>query len=705
MESVLAIGVGLGLRVVVDVATDDHKLGGVLVGLWEGVILNHFIRKMPRSFDPYIALGFRVFVDFLFTQSLSRMALVALWTLVGMLLADIAPSIWRGSGLRRLYRRMRREVRHIKRAVPDIRIKNDIPTVRLFSRTRTQSTVVSIRSDRATPAQSPAPGTTPMPAPPRRPGRSPPGTFPGSSGWSETEVEVATVRERVVMSPGPSPALIPTRMDAQLQYVDTSNLSTPQARLQPLPTAGVQTETMLLEAVHAVTSGPTTSGHINDRSHHDPPSIPDDWVDITPPLRPQPDISTVPSFPEPQGPAQVLPAIPLHLTPSRPPSVIEAIPRASAIPDIPDIHIPYQIPLPSSRAATVIGGVEEQPSSVWRSTVVTRMEKASSELGVDPLHPIAPYPSVHQSDNPSWLWPSSKDNVPTVPSKPKSENAVSVVGALTDIPEAGPLTSTPTQVDPPTDPTALNTPTDGQPPPPPKSEVAVPSAITATMLTEDGNADASPPQVGDNLYPSGLSRNTTYLDPDPSHDPPPPFSDAVGGEDTGNTKANGDPVTQDEQPTELTEEQRIAEKKRQVFLLKELTRQQTQRDRLQEDLDKMDHNSKRAQQVKSKLNGIANSLDRLKERISKKCFSSETVPFPAVLPLISTQMHRTVVPLLSKLKPRPTETLPKMLRPASWTSSSGTITPDPLPLPLTRPYLRKHNGRKSRACRLLPQSI
>ncbi|KAL4074079.1 hypothetical protein J3A83DRAFT_4083108, partial [Scleroderma citrinum] len=83
MESVLAIGVGLGLRVVIDAATDDHRLGGVLIGLWEGVVLNHFLRRMPRSYDPYIALGFRVFVDFLFTQSLSRMALVALWTVVG----------------------------------------------------------------------------------------------------------------------------------------------------------------------------------------------------------------------------------------------------------------------------------------------------------------------------------------------------------------------------------------------------------------------------------------------------------------------------------------------------------------------------------------------------------------------------------------------------------------------------------------------
>ncbi|KIJ68132.1 hypothetical protein HYDPIDRAFT_47921, partial [Hydnomerulius pinastri MD-312] len=91
MESVLAIGVGLALRVVVDAATDnDNRVGGgsstiscVLVGLWEGVVLNHFVQKMPRSFDPYIGLGFRVFVDFLFTQSISRMALVALWTVVG----------------------------------------------------------------------------------------------------------------------------------------------------------------------------------------------------------------------------------------------------------------------------------------------------------------------------------------------------------------------------------------------------------------------------------------------------------------------------------------------------------------------------------------------------------------------------------------------------------------------------------------------
>ncbi|KAF8557633.1 hypothetical protein OG21DRAFT_1395232, partial [Imleria badia] len=84
MESLLAIGVGLVLRIVVDAATDnDDRVGGVLVGLWEGVVLNHFVRRMPHSFDPYLGFGFRIFVDFLFTQSLSRLSLVALWALVG----------------------------------------------------------------------------------------------------------------------------------------------------------------------------------------------------------------------------------------------------------------------------------------------------------------------------------------------------------------------------------------------------------------------------------------------------------------------------------------------------------------------------------------------------------------------------------------------------------------------------------------------
>ncbi|KAL4078559.1 hypothetical protein V8B97DRAFT_1938029 [Scleroderma yunnanense] len=631
MESVLAIGVGLGLRVVIDAATDDHRLGGVLIGLWEGVVLNHFLRRMPRSYDPYIALGFRVFVDFLFTQSLSRMALVALWTVVGMLLADIAPNVWRDSGLRRLYRRLRREFRHIRRAVPDIRIKNDIPTVRLFSSTRAPSTVVSIRSDRATPAQSPAPGTTAIPGPPRRPGRKPPGAFPSSSGWSETETEVTTLRGRVVMSPGPSPALIPTRIDVQLQHSDTSNDSIPQAQSQPLPTTELHDTTILFEMDHPIPSATSAPRPIDDPTNQDPPTIPDDWVDVSPPLRPQADAPTVPPLSGLQEPVAGSSSVP-----PRPESVVEPTPRISLIPDIPemhptasDAHPPYQIPLPGSRAATVIGGAEEQPSGVWRSAVVARMEKACSELGVDPLHPVAPYPTILTSDS-SKLQHLSEERSDDVVSKARSEKATSAIGDPDDVPGVEPQTSTPTQVDPPADTSVVNTPVDNPPLPPAKSWEPNPSTA-GPAATDGGNPNTSP--VPDRDIPATEPRrDTAYLDPDPTHDPPPSFSEAVGEVD--GAQRNSDPVTQDEQSTELSDEQKAMEGRRQEFLMKELARQQAERDRLQAELDGKPK-AARAATLKSKLEDILNSLEGVKMRMSKKQFSGENVLF-AMDPVLSS---------------------------------------------------------------------
>lgn len=565
---------------------------------------------MPRSFDPYIALGFRVFVDFLFTQSLSRMALVALWTLVGMLLADIAPNVWRDSGLRRVYRRVRREARHVKRAMPDIRIKNDIPTVRLFSYKRTPSTVVSIRSDRATPAQSPAPERTPMPGPPRRPGRTPPGTFPDSSGWSETETEVTTLRARMVMSPGPSPALIPTRIDARLQHTDTSNVPTPRVYTQSLPTTGSQSTTILLEM-----DGPISapSGHMDPigSTSRDPPTIPDDWVDITPPLRPQVDAPVIPPLPGLQEPAAGPSNVPTGPFP-RPPSVVEPTPRISVIPDIPDA-LPSasdacQVPLPESRAATVIGGAEERPSGVWRSTVVARMEKACSELGVDPLHAVAPYPMIHTSNTSSKLQYSFEESTLDVASKVKSEKAPAVS-------DPEPQTVTPTQVDP----SVLHIPVDAAPLPPPKSEGSIPPTPHPAAI----NANTNPVPDRDTMGPSSATeppRDTTYLDPDPSHDPPPSFSEAMG--EVGR-EGNNDPVTQDEQPTGLSDEQKAAEERRQVFLMKELSRLETERDRLQTELESKLEGSKAFVAVTSKLDGTQNLLSRLKARISKMQFSGE----------------------------------------------------------------------------------
>src|SRR6188768_2577884 len=111
MDSIFAIAAGLGLRFVVDtVSHHDFKLTGTLVGLWEGVILLHFLKKMPKSSDPYIAYVVRLFVDFMVTESVTRLVLVLIWTGLGMILADITPAIWDDVGLKRVWRRFRRDL-------------------------------------------------------------------------------------------------------------------------------------------------------------------------------------------------------------------------------------------------------------------------------------------------------------------------------------------------------------------------------------------------------------------------------------------------------------------------------------------------------------------------------------------------------------------------------------------------------------------
>ncbi|KAG0707078.1 hypothetical protein DFH29DRAFT_771990, partial [Suillus ampliporus] len=87
MEIILSIGAGVALRVVLNIATgNDHKLIGILIGLWEGVVLSHFLSKRTRSSrskDPYLALATRTAIDFYLSQSLSRFALTCAWTMVG----------------------------------------------------------------------------------------------------------------------------------------------------------------------------------------------------------------------------------------------------------------------------------------------------------------------------------------------------------------------------------------------------------------------------------------------------------------------------------------------------------------------------------------------------------------------------------------------------------------------------------------------
>ncbi|KAF9646260.1 hypothetical protein BDM02DRAFT_3074974, partial [Thelephora ganbajun] len=85
MESLYSIGLGLGLRFLIDTATKYHglRVDGILIGLWEGIVLNHFVRQFPSSFDPYIAFALRMLIDVILTRNFSRMTIVILWTGLG----------------------------------------------------------------------------------------------------------------------------------------------------------------------------------------------------------------------------------------------------------------------------------------------------------------------------------------------------------------------------------------------------------------------------------------------------------------------------------------------------------------------------------------------------------------------------------------------------------------------------------------------
>jgi len=110
MESLYSIGLGLGLRFLIDTATKYHglRVDGILIGLWEGIVLNHFVRQFPSSFDPYIAFVFRMLIDIILTRNFSRMTVVTLWTGLGMLLSDVFPEVNRDKRFRRMTRPFRR---------------------------------------------------------------------------------------------------------------------------------------------------------------------------------------------------------------------------------------------------------------------------------------------------------------------------------------------------------------------------------------------------------------------------------------------------------------------------------------------------------------------------------------------------------------------------------------------------------------------
>lgn len=221
MDNIIAIGLGLALRSVIDIVTDsDYRLTGTLVGLWEGFVLSHFLHKNPRNpNDAYLALATRFVIDFLLTNSLVRFALTGAWTLVGLLLADVAPSVLRETGLRHVYRALRKDVKAMRRSMPRWRIENDIqvPNISISNRvpdllsSRPSSSIVS--STRAAPPASPTPILQ------RR-------STSNSPSSRVTSSVTNTLTREVVL--GPSPALI--HIDVDPEFPPSFNPDTPSPR-------------------------------------------------------------------------------------------------------------------------------------------------------------------------------------------------------------------------------------------------------------------------------------------------------------------------------------------------------------------------------------------------------------------------------------------------------------------------------------------
>jgi hypothetical protein len=228
MESLFAIGLGLAVRILLDVVSQhDFRVGGSLVGLWEGVVLYHFVEKMPKSHDPYVAYGVRLFVDFLFTESLFRMALVILWTGLGMVLSEIAPVFWYDVGLRHVVRRLRRDMSLL--GIPSISFFSKAPIgssrVRFHSPSRESvHSQASVQSTPSTAAPSNATSSsTPTITPSRQKARRVPGFFPDDCSETTDASSVRNSSQHPPSEPDSDGHSSPSNGQAQIEEIEETD--------------------------------------------------------------------------------------------------------------------------------------------------------------------------------------------------------------------------------------------------------------------------------------------------------------------------------------------------------------------------------------------------------------------------------------------------------------------------------------------------
>lgn len=92
MDNTAYISFSLALRLIAS-AMDDIRVGSAIVGLFEGTVLHHTLKKPGRSslsqFTPYARVSFCLLADFAFTKCWNRLLLVMLTTGLGALLSDV----------------------------------------------------------------------------------------------------------------------------------------------------------------------------------------------------------------------------------------------------------------------------------------------------------------------------------------------------------------------------------------------------------------------------------------------------------------------------------------------------------------------------------------------------------------------------------------------------------------------------------------
>ena len=211
MDSIFAISLGFALRLIVDTASHHNdRVGSSLVGLWEGAVLYHFLEKWPKSFDPYVGLGVRLLVDFLFTESIYRLAIVLLWTGLGFVLSDVTPAFWYDKNLHRFYRRTRRYIRHFDWSS----LKLPIPS----------GAISRVRFYELPPYGAPASTSPPATSDPSRRRHSVPGNFPGVSYSSSADASTPPPTS-ILRRPVPATSLPPSALRSASQPKPSSSSS------------------------------------------------------------------------------------------------------------------------------------------------------------------------------------------------------------------------------------------------------------------------------------------------------------------------------------------------------------------------------------------------------------------------------------------------------------------------------------------------